>query len=167
VIFVPAFISRICQFRWVSGGFDRCKWPKMKWTVFRGTEEIADRLISWFEAVSKASQAFAFFSARLFELVRFAKTALTFVLIDLRSSDWCHFVDYKISFHMVLTTRWSMKNYGLQRKIPLFVGPGDIIFYNSYISMTISSFSILPLPMLFSVWLAPQGLKSWEGEQKD
>ena len=27
---------------------------------------------------------------------------------------------------MVLTTRRSMKNYGLQRKMPVFLGPGDI-----------------------------------------
>ena len=38
----------------------------MKWTVFRGIEGIADRLISWFEAVTKPQNAVCIPDIRFF-----------------------------------------------------------------------------------------------------
>ena len=52
--------------------------------------------------------------------VPLTKTVITFVLIDLGRSGRSHFIDYKIPFKMVLTTRRSSKTYGLQRKMPFF-----------------------------------------------
>ena len=87
--------------------------------------------------------------------VPFTKTVITFVLIDLGSSSWSHFVDYKIPYKMVLTTIRSIKKlWPTEKNAGFFLGHGIYIFSCFSILTIRKMIGILPCQRLTPIWTA-------------
>ena len=87
--------------------------------------------------------------------VPFTKTVITFVLIDLGSSSWSHFVDYKIPYKMVLTTIMiHEKLWPTEKNAGFFLGHGIYIFSCFSILTIRKMIGILPCQRLTPIWTA-------------
>ena len=70
-----------------------------------------------------------------------------------------HFVDYKIPFKMVLTATRSSKNYGLQTKMPFFLGQGILVLFCTD-KLRLPKLKVAPKKKSTFVFL-PQFLAEW------